>query len=157
MIHSFNSLVDAYSSPIKGNIGVNADGTAYIETDDRPIEEIMADKWKEIEEIREYKYNNGVKVGEYWFQTSTWSKINYMGAAMLGAAFPGTDWKTMTGEEVWLTGQLAGQIMAAIAVQTDAIFKAAQAHKTAMMESEDPSIYDFSGAWPETFGEYIET
>ena len=63
----------------------------------------------------------------------------------------------MSGEVVSLTGQLAGQIMAAIAVQTDAIFKAAQAHKEAMMISEDPSVYDFSEGWPETFGEYQET
>lgn len=27
----------------------------------------------------------------------------------------------------------------------------------AMMASEDPSVYDFSEGWPETFGEYQET
>ena len=157
MIHKFNCLADAYSSDVKGVIGVNSDGTAYIETDDRPIEIIQAEKWQQIEAIREAKYNNGVKVGGDWFQTSAWSKINYMGAAMLGDAFPGTDWKTMTGETVLLTGQLAGQIMVAIAGQTDAIFKAAQSHKEAMMSSEDPSVYDCSTGWPETFGEYQET
>ena len=156
MMYRFESLSNAYNSEIKGVIGVDSQG-AYIEIDDRSKEEILADKWKKIEEIREAKYSNGVKVGEYWFQTSTWSKINYMGAAMLGDAFPGTDWKTMTGEIVLLTGQLAGQIMIAIAGQTDAIFKAAQAHKESMMASEDPSVYDFSEGWPETFGEYQET
>ena len=157
MIYNFNCLADAYVSDIKGNIGVSIDGSAYIETDDRPINEMISEKWRQIEAMREAKYSNGVKVGGYWFQTSAWSKINYMGAAMLGDAFPGTDWKTMTGETVLLTGQLAGQIMVAIAGQTDAIFKAAQSHKEAMMSSEDPSVYDFSEGWPETFGEYQET
>ena len=157
MIYNFNCLADAYVSDIKGNICVNIDGTAYIETDDRSIDEITSEKWRQIEAVREAKYSNGVNVNGYWFQTSAWSKINYMGAAMLGDAFTGTNWKTMSGELVWLTGQLAGQIMAAIAGQTDAIFKAAQSHKESMMASEDPSVYDFSEGWPETFGEYQET
>ena len=152
-----NSLEEAYSMSGMKTVTCSSDGVfVYIATPEE-IEAERINKWRQIEAIRESKYNNGVKVGGYWFQTSSWSKINYMGAAMLGDAFPGTDWKTMTGETVLLTGQLAGQIMAAIAGQTDAIFKAAQAHKEAMMSSEDPSVYDCSIGWPETFGEYQET
>ena len=47
--------------------------------------------------------------------------------------------------------------MVALAGQSDSIFKDAQSHKDAMMASEDPSVYDFSEGWPETFGEYQET
>ena len=152
-----DTLEDAYAISGMKTIICGSDGVfVYIATPEE-IEAERINKWRQIEAMREEKYNNGVKVGEYWFQTSAWSKINYMGAAMLGEAFPGTNWKTMTGELVWLTGQLAGQIMAAIASQTDAIFNAAQTHKDAMMSSEDPSIYDFSTDWPETFGEYQET
>ena len=152
-----DSLEDAYAISGMKTITCGSEGIFVHIATPEEIEAERINKWRQIEAMREEKYNNGVKVGEYWFQTSSWSKINYMGAAMLGAAFPGTDWKTMTGEEVWLTGQLAGQIMAAIAGQTDAIFKAAQAHKESMMASEDPSVYDFSGGWPDTFGEYQET
>ena len=152
-----NSLEEAYAISGMKTVTCSSDGVFVHISTAEEIEAERINKWRQIEAMREEKYNNRVKVGEHWFQTSTWSKINYMGAAMLGAAFPGTDWKTMTGEEVWLTGQLAGQIMAAIAGQTDAIFKAAQAHKEAMMVSEDPSVYDFSEGWPDTFGEYQET
>ena len=152
-----DSLEEAYAISGMKTVICSSDGVYVQEATHEEIEAERINKWRQIEALREVKYSNGVKVGEHWFQTSTWSKINYMGAAMLGDAFPGTDWKTMTGEIVLLTGQLAGQIMVAIAGQTDAIFKAAQAHKDAMMISEDPSVYDFSTGWPETFGEYSET
>lgn len=152
-----DSLEEAYAISGMKTITCGPDGIFVHIATAEEIEAERINKWRQVEAMREEKYNNGVKVGEYWFQTSSWSKINYMGAAMMGAAFPGTDWKTMSVEVVSLTGQLAGQIMAAIASQTDAIFKAAQAHKDAMMISEDPSIYDFSTGWPDTFGEYSET
>ena len=152
-----NSLEEAYAMQGMKTVICDSDGIFVHISTPEEIETERKNKWRQIEAMREAKYSNGVKVGEYWFQTSAWSKINYMGAAMLGDAFPGTDWKTMSGELVWLTGQLAGQIMAAMAGQTDAIFKAAQAHKESMMASEDPSVYDFSEGWPETFGEYSET
>lgn len=157
MIYNFKTLAEAYKSNIKGNIGVNSDGSAYIETEDRTIEEICACKWKEIEEIREYKYSNGVFVEGHWWQTSIMAKIRYMGAASLGFAFPGMDWKTMSGEIVGLTGALASKIMVAVATQDGLIFKAAQDHKRAMEESENPCEYNINIGWPESFGEYIET
>ena len=152
-----SSFEEAYAITGMKSVICGSDGIYVQVATSEEIEAERLNKWRQIEAMRESKYNNGVKIEEHWFQTSAWSKINYMGAAMLGAAFPGTGWKTMTGEEVWLTGQFAGQIMAAIAVHTDAVFKAAQAHKEAMMISEDPSVYDFSTGWPETFGEYQET
>ena len=152
-----NSLEEAYAISGMKTITCGSDGIFVHIATPEEIEAERINKWRQIEGMREAKYNNGVKVGEYWFQTSSWSKINYMGAAMMGASFPGTNWKTMAGETVLLTGQLAGQITAAIAVQTDAIFKAAQAHKEAMISSESPSVYDFSEGWPATFGEYQET
>lgn len=152
-----NNLAEAYAITGMKTVVCGHDGIYVQIATPEEIEAERLNKWRQIEAVREEKYNNGVKVGEYWFQTSAWSKINYMGAAMMGASFPGTNWKTMSGEEVWLTGQLAGQIMAAIAGQTDAIFKAAQAHKESMMTCDDPSVYDFSEGWPETFGEYVET
>ena len=136
-----NSLEEAYAMQGMKTVMCGSDGVfVYIATPEE-IEVERINKWRQIESMRESKYSNGVKVEGYWFQTSAWSKINYMGAAMLGDAFPGTNWKTMSGELVWLTGQLAGQIMAAIAGQTDAIFKAAQSHKDAMMASEDPILF----------------
>ena len=69
MIYRFNSLLEAYSSTIKGLVGVDSQG-AYIETDDRPVDEIRSEKWRQIEAMREAKYSNGVKVGGDWFQTS---------------------------------------------------------------------------------------
>lgn len=157
MIHTFKSLADAYNSDIKGLIVVNGDGDICIETDSRAKEDICVCKWKQIEEIREYKYGNGVFVEGHWWQTSLIAKIRYMGAASLGFAFPGVDWKTMNGDIVGLTGPLSSKIMIAIATQDGLIFKAAQDHKRAMEESAFPCEYDINIGWPETFGEYIET
>lgn len=149
MIHSFNSLVDAYASPIKGNIGVNADGTAYIETDDRPIEEIRAEKKKQAEDLRDSLYEQGVKIGDYWFQTSLWSKINFMGIAAIGKDYPG--WKTLDKQTVTITPVMAGQIMDAIGAQTSLIHEACETHKAAIEDAVELYKYDISTGWPEVF------
>ena len=122
------------------------------------IEAERLNKWRQIEAVRDEKCGNGVFVNGFWWQTSVNAKIRYMGAAAMGESFVATEsWKTMTGEKTTLTGGIAAQIMMAIAASDAAVFKAAEDHKTAMMAVEDPSVYDFSTGWPDTFGEYQET
>lgn len=149
MIHKFDFLSDAYASDIKGLVGVTSDGTAYIETDDRPIEEIRAEKKRQVEYFRDSLYEQGVKVGGAWFQTSLWSKINFMGIAAMGKDYPG--WKTLDKQIVTITGVMAGQIMDAIGVQTAAIHATCEAHKTAIDNATDLYGYNMSIGWPEVF------
>lgn len=149
MIHKFDCLADAYSSGIKGNIGVRPDGTAYIEKDERPIEEIRAEKKNQVEELRDSLYEQGVKVGGLWFQTSLWSKINFMGIAAMGKDYP--DWKTLDRQTVTITPVMAGQIMDAIGAQTSLIHEACETHKTDIDNATDLYGYNINTGWPETF------
>ena len=149
MIHKYNCLADAYTSDIKGVTCVSVDGTAYIETDDRPIDEIRTEKKDQVEALRDSLYEQGVKVGDYWFQTSLWSKTSFLGIAAMGKDYPG--WKTMSGEGVIITAALAGQIMAAIGSQTAMIHANCEAHKAAIEKATDLYEYDINTGWPEVF------
>lgn len=151
MIHKFNCLADAYGSSTKGIVGVNADGSAYIETDDRPIEEIRAEKKDQVEALRDILYEQGVKVDAYWFQTSMWSKINFMGIASGSKNYPG--WKTLDKQTVTITPVLAGQVMDAIGLQTAAIHSACETHKANIDATTELYNYDMSVGWPEVFWE----
>lgn len=153
MIHKFDLLAEAYASDLKGNVGVTADG-AYIETDDRPIEEIRAEKWEQIKAHRDNLYTNGgYKVGNDWFYSSDTAKVTQIGLLLMGSAIPaGTTIPLMDGRRATATNALAKQIFSAAAAQNEAISLASRTHKTALDSCEDPANYDFSGGWPETFG-----
>ncbi|BCB28444.1 hypothetical protein SKTS_33300 [Sulfurimicrobium lacus] len=98
----------------------------------------------------------GYKVGAKWFHSDTFSRTQQMGLVMLGANIPAnTPWKTMDGTAVVMTQALAGQIFATAAASDIAIFAAAETHKAAMEAAVDPSAYDFSGSWPQTYAESI--
>jgi hypothetical protein len=77
-----------------------------------------------------------------------------MGLLMMGANVPaGLKWKTMRGEFVDMTQQLAAAIFQAAAQADMAIFAAAEAHKAKMESSESPEDYDFEEGWPLTYEE----
>lgn len=149
MIHKFEKLSEAYASDINGVIGVNADGTAYIETDDIPIEEIRAEKKRQVEEIRDYLYEQGVKIGDKWFQTSLWSKISFLAIAGGTKDYPG--WKTLSGDAVVVTPVMAAQIIDATGVQMSLIHTNCEAHKTSIEKATDLYDYDISTGWPDVF------
>ena len=153
-----SSLDEAYAMTGMKEVICSADGIYVKMATPEEIEAERKNKWRQIESVRDSKIANGVLVNGFWWQTSVNARIRYMGAAAMGAEFVATtEWKTMTGEKTTLTGGIAAQIMRAVAAMEKDVFAAAEFHKTAMMKSEDPSVYDFSGGWPDTFGEYIET
>ena len=153
-----NDLGEAYAITGMKTVICRSDGIYVWVATPEEIEAERLNKWRQIESVRDSKIANGVMVNGFWWQTSVNARIRYMGAAAMGSEFVATtEWKTMTGEKTPLTGSLAAQIMMAIAINDAAIFQAAEQHKESMMASEDPSIYDFSEGWPETFGEYQET
>lgn len=114
-----------------------------------------AAKWDAIKAERDRRTENGgFKVGVKWFHSDQKSRSQQLGLVLLGANIPaGLQWKTMDGTFVTMTQQLAGQILAAGAASDQAIFAAAETHKTAMEVSAAPASYDFSGGWPEVYGE----
>lgn len=115
--------------------------------------------WERIKAHRDYLSENGgykVSVGgvDKWFHSDAKSKTQQLSLVLLGAnanAVPA--WKTMDGTKVTMSQNLAGQIFGAAVVQDGALFAQAEAHRAAMVASDTPETYDFSGGWPATFEE----
>lgn len=111
--------------------------------------------WERIKTERDRRKYAGVKVGEHWFHSDDTSRIQQIALSMMGAGMPaGIMWKTMAGDFVEMSPELANQIFAAVAANDQAIFSVAEQHKQAMQASSEPWLYDFSTGWPQTFEEY---
>lgn len=110
--------------------------------------------WEVIQTERDRRKAAGIKVGTKWFHSDDSSRIQQIGLVMMGTNIPpGLQWKTMDGTFVDMTAELALQVFATTAASDQAIFAAAESHKALMEATADPSAYDFSGGWPEIFGE----
>lgn len=108
--------------------------------------------WELIRAKRDTIKAGGVKVGGSWFNTDDSSRVQQIGLVMMGASIPaGLQWKTMDGSFVTMTQALASQIFQAVAGHDMQAFSAAETHRLAMEASDDPSAYDFSEGWPESF------
>lgn len=118
-----------------------------------PIEAVQDGIWVAIKAERDRRtQEGGYQVGDHWFHSDTLSRIQQLGLVLLGENMPqGVQWKTLTGEFVPMTPQLAQQVFAAAAASDIAVFAAAEAHKAAMLASADPAAYDFSAGWPPVF------
>lgn len=112
-------------------------------------EEQEARVWVAIKNERDRRtQQGGVKVGEHWFHSDTFSRSQQLGLKMMGAEVPAIPWKTMSGEFVTMTQELAQGIFMAVANSDVAVFDAAESHREAMHQSADPLAYDFSEGWP---------
>lgn len=119
-----------------------------------PRAEIELQVWERIKVERERRKAGGVLVGDHWFHSDDASRIQQIGLVMMGAGIPaGLRWKTMTGEFVDMTPELAQQIFSAVAFSDQVIFAVAEKHRAAMMVADDPASYDFSTGWPPIYGE----
>lgn len=121
------------------------------------LDEYISDKtklymWRQIQVERDRRKANGVKVGENWFHSDDSSRIQQIALVIFGSNLPSNImWKTLNGVFVEMTPTLAVQIFQASAAQDIAIFTVAEQHKAAMLASQNPLEYDFSGGWPETY------
>ena len=120
-----------------------------------PIEYVRSSVWSAIKARRDaLRFNGGVKVDGHWFKSNQIATAEYNSIISLGlpdATVLRANWRTMDNGEVAMTPLLAKQIIQAGFAQAAAIDDAAQTHKAAMEASAEPSRYDFSGGWPETF------
>ena len=107
--------------------------------------------WQAIKAERDARKANGVKVGDHWLHSDDSSRIQQIALVIFGANLPPIQWKCLGGEFVAMTPTLALQIFQASAASDVAIFTVAEQHKAAMMASENPVAYDFSGGWPPTY------
>lgn len=130
------------------------------------IDEIRSAQWQKIQALRSKKKDGGVWVGGNWYHSDDASRIQQLGLKdrardVLANGGLVTDpleigggsviWKTMAGDFVPMTVQLAFDIVDAIGVLDKAAFGAAEYHRAQMNASADPASYDFSGGWPVSF------
>jgi len=109
--------------------------------------------WETIKAERDRRTEvGGFRVGDKWFHSDKISRCQQINLALTGDAIQSNlQWKTMDGSFVTMTASLAKQILSASAASDQAIFAAAEQHKAAMLEADDPATYDFSKGWPEKF------
>ena len=118
------------------------------------LAQLKAAKWEAIKAERDRRTDQGgYKVGGQWFHSDQKSRSQQQDNEAMGSALESVNWKTMDGSFVVLTAQLAAAIRQARMTSDRAIFAAAEAHRAALEDCEDPAVYDFSGGWPAMYGE----
>ena len=113
--------------------------------------------WRLIQAEREERsQRGGFKVGTNWFHSDQASRTQQIALVILGANLPaGVMWKTMAGTFVSMTPTLAGQIFQSAVGSDQAVFGRAEFHRASMMASTNPSAYNFSGGWPQSYEESL--
>lgn len=124
---------------------------------------VKAAQWDAIKAKREHVKAGGVKVGTKWFHTDTESRVQHLGLKdrardLLAAGGAMTDrlkvsgadiqWKTQNGTLIYITAQIAFDIVEAVGVLDALAHQNAEVHKVAMEASAEPAAYDFSTGWP---------
>lgn len=94
----------------------------------------------------------GAKVGDHWFHSDTHSKVQQLSLMIAGAALPaGLMWKTMTGEKVLMTPELAVQIYQTQMYQESLLFGYAEYLIEQVYNMEIPENLDIENGWPEVY------
>ena len=125
------------------------------------------EKWEAIKVERDHRKAGGVLVNGKWFHSDSDSRIQYLGLKdrardLLGTGGAMADnitilghpvkWKTMDGSMVDVTAQVAYDIVTAVGDLDAQLFLIAETHKSTMETSLDPTSYDYSTGWPQSFG-----
>lgn len=128
---------------------------------------VKAGLWTYIKVKRETIKAGGVLAAGKWFHSDVDSRIQHLGLKdsardLLAAGgamgdrlkIAGQDipWKTMDGTFVFMTAQIAFDIVAAVALLDALAHTKAEQHKVAMEASQDPELYNYSAGWPVVFG-----
>lgn len=124
---------------------------------DAKIKELEIDYvWSQIKAYRDARQDGGNKINGYWFHSDTKSRIQQLALVSMGAGLPaGLKWKTMSGEFVLMTPQLAMAIFIGTAMSDQTIFAIAEQHRALMAASPNPSEYDYKVNWPEIYADLV--
>lgn len=127
---------------------------------------VKASQWELIKAKREQVKAGGVKVGTKWFHSDIESRVQHLGLKdkardLLAAGGAMTDrlqvggsdiqWKTQNGTLIYITAQIAFDIVAAVGVLDALAHYNAEVHKATMEASAEPAAYEFSGGWPAVY------
>lgn len=122
--------------------------------------------WKAIESHRDARRFAGVQVGGYWFHTDPDSRNLLLGikdqardvlasggtmVTVLQKLGQDIQWKTLSGPRTPMTVQLSFTVVSAIGDLDAICHYVGDQHESAMRASSDPTNYDFSAGWPESF------
>jgi hypothetical protein len=134
--------------------------------------EAEAQAWELIKADRDRRKEAGFKVGNEWVHSDLFSRSQWLGlkdnardtlvaGGSMASALHDSDgqpivWKMLDGSFVPVTAQLAFDVVAAVTRSDMAIFKVAEQHNAAMRAAEDPSAYDYTAGWPQTYAESAE-
>jgi hypothetical protein len=122
------------------------------------------DQWLLIHDERERRKAGGVKLNvngtDYWFWTDEPTRTQYalLDSAARRNALPSNyvldNWKTMSGTYVPFPVSLLYSVMDAGISQEKSLFSIAEAHRQAMLAAADPTLYDYTTGWPQTYAEF---
>lgn len=122
--------------------------------------------WRLIQRERDALKAGGVLVAGKWFHTDADSRIQYLGLKDSARDLMATGgalshaivilgkpvyWRTMDGSFVAVTAQLTIEIVSAVGDLDARAFAVAEAHHQALIDAEEPALYDFSAGWPATY------
>lgn len=113
---------------------------------------IRADKSAQVRAERDRRKFNGVQVQGKWIHTDTYSRTQWLGMVMMGAAIPQIAWTTMDGTTINTSQTLAGQVFQATAALDQALFAKAAALIAQIEASNDPATVDITTGWQATYG-----
>lgn len=143
----------------------------YIPPEPIPLKERQDLVWEKIKAERDRRKTLGVKAGGHWFHSDTDSRVQWLGLKDTARdlfEIPGNSfgtfiellgqivsWKTLTGDFVQVTIQLALDVTQATKELDAILFKVAETHRFAMQASVNPEEYDYSGNWPTTIDDEL--
>lgn len=144
--------------PARGNedfyFNQEIDESPFLLVTPRPLDQVKLAVWEKIKTYRDNLQARGYKVGDHWFHSDEKSKIQQLALVMVGANVPPVKWKTMSGDMVTMSPELASQIFQAAMQQEMTIFAVAEMHRAAieLLETvEEVAVYDWSTSWPEVY------
>ena len=120
------------------------------------IKEQRSNIWEAIKAKRSEKIQAGVYLPktDKWFHTDGESRIRYLALMTLPLVPEGLRWKTMDNTWIPITKKILLELMSAVMIHEQRNFEVAELHKVAMEKLDDPSSYDFSTGWLETYEEW---
>lgn len=120
--------------------------------------------WEKMKVDRDKRRLGGLKMNvggkDYWFWTDEANRSQYglLDSMALRNNLPTSfvldNWKTMTGEKIPFTVALLRQVIDSGISQEKVIYNHMEEHYTLMLASPDPSLYDYTTGFPQTFDEY---
>lgn len=145
---SYEDIIWEGGDPVPTESQLQADG----------LDLLRDDIWQRIKAERDFRDEiTGYQVSGKWFHSDTKSKIQQSAlktAADHGLIPSNLMWKTLDGSFVLMTSALANSIFVESMLMSTRVFAAAEVHRLTMQAMPDPTFYDFSGGWPQTYAEF---